>query len=260
MGHIHLGVLPKTRKWREVVELLADGGSDLEVIAAAAIAAEKDFSKATGNPVFVEAVRLLLTIPHAARSDQFVGELHALGLPVGEAPELFDILAAVSARLDSVARKSGGHDDFAELASRSLFAALSDQIGNAIPGLFGSTPEDVRIAARNLSWRNGISDLTRAFFADLVARSLSYWLDRTLANHIGDARRFQTVADRSAFDMALRQHAWEATRIIKEFAPGWYGKRLHEDGTVKTDKAAAFAAIAFRKITEELRVRRDGDV
>lgn len=238
---------------------LTGGGSDQEIVTAAAIAAERDFSRAASNPVFVEAVRLLLAIPHAARSDDFVGELRKLDLAVGDQPEMFDILASVSVRLETEVRRAGGKDDFADLTSRALLSSLSDRIAASVPALLGSSPDDVRIAARSLSWRNGISDLTRAFFGNLMARSLGYWLDRTLSARIGSGRRFATVADRSAFDLALDQYVWEATRIIREFAPGWYGKRLHEDGTITPEKAAAFAHVAFKKINEELRLKRTTD-
>ncbi len=42
MGHIHLGVLPSSRKWREVVDLLTGGAADARIVAASAAAAEKD--------------------------------------------------------------------------------------------------------------------------------------------------------------------------------------------------------------------------
>ena len=77
MGHIHLGVLPRTKKWREVVDLLAAGFPDEQVVAASAIASERDFANAVHDPVFVEAVRLLALIPQAARSDDFDDGLRA---------------------------------------------------------------------------------------------------------------------------------------------------------------------------------------
>ena len=40
MGHIHLGVLPASKKWRDVVELLQDGALASDVIQSSAIAAE----------------------------------------------------------------------------------------------------------------------------------------------------------------------------------------------------------------------------
>lgn len=259
MGHIHLGVLPRSKQWRQVVELLGSGAADEAVFAAAAIAAEKDLARAADDAVFVEAVRLLLMIPFAARGDDFGQALRDCDLPISSTPDLFEISAAAGARLDEIARAAGRRSDFGELAGRALIGTLNDQIGQSLPGLFEATDRDVQIEAQRLSRPSGVAVLTRAFFGRLLSDSLSYWLDRTLATQTGPGRRLPDAGARSAFDVALQQYAHEATRIIQEFAPGWYGKRLHEDGRVGSPQAAAFAAVAMKKITEELRRKRDAD-
>jgi hypothetical protein len=95
--------------------------------------------------------------------------------------------------------------------------------------------------------------------ADRAVDTLSSWLDRTLASQTGPGRRMSDAGARSAFDLALGQYTHEATRIIREFAPGWYGKRLHESGRIDSHQAAAFGAVAMKKITEELRRKRNAD-
>jgi len=260
MGHIHLGVLPKTKKWRDVVDLLTGGAADSAVISASALAAERDLAAAADSPVFVEALRILMAIPHAARSDDFWRALRDAGLDIPDSPGLLDILTAASARLDWAARGSGVRSDFGELSGRALVSTLSVQIGDALPGLFDATAADVQAAARRLSWSRGIADLTRGFFGRLVADSLSYWLDRTLALQVGRDQRFADASARSAFDEALAQYASEATRIIQEFAGGWYGKTLHRSGRIATNDATVFGAVAFKKITEELKQKRRADV
>ncbi len=256
MGHVHLGVLPKTRRWNEVVEALTSGAADEVVVAASARAAERDLLSATDNAVFVEAVRLLLAIPHAARADDFGDALRKLDLEVGDGPELLDLTMAVDERLASIRAAAGGSSDLGEIAARALVTTFSDMVGDQLPGLFEATPGDVQAATRKLSWSRGISQLSRAFYARLVTHSLSYWLDRTLALHVGPEDRFANATARSAFDIALSQHAQEATRIIQEFAGGWYGKTLHEKGGISSRDANAFGAVSLKKIIEELRMRR----
>lgn len=256
MGHIHLGVLPRTRSWNDVVDALSSGAADEVVVAASARAAEKDLLAATDSAVFVEAVRLLLAIPHAARADDFGHALRVLDLGVGDSPELLALTMAVDQRLEAVRRVAGGTNDLGEFAARALVTTLSEMVGDQLPGLFEATPGDVQAATRKLSWSRGISELSRTFYTRLVAQSLSYWLDRTLAQHVGPEGRFANAASRSAFDVALSQHAQEATRIIQEFSGGWYGKTLHDKGGISSRDAATFGAVALKKIVEELRVRR----
>jgi hypothetical protein len=259
MGHIHLGVLPRSKKWREVVDLLAGGSTPNIVIAASARAAEKDLLNAAQDPVFVEAVRLLLLIPLAARSKDFGDALRTQGLQITGEISLFSLVNAAMACLEEVRRAENQRNDLGELATRSLARTFVDCIGGEFPGLFDATSADVQATTRKLSYSNGIAFLCRNFFGDLVETTLSYWLDRVLPLHVGTGQRFESVAARGAFDVALRQYSSEATRIIQEFSGGWYGKALHEKGTIGSQDAKVFGAVALKKICAELQTRWDSD-
>jgi hypothetical protein len=58
----------------------------------------------------------------------------------------------------------------------------------------------------------------------------------------------------------LDLHCREASRIIKEFAGGWYGKTLQQEKRISRNEAGKFAHIAFKKLRAELRERRDANV
>lgn len=255
MGHNTLGIIPGNKSWRDVVALLSEHAPNPAVIAASAKAAEADLLRAANDPVYVEAVRLLLNIPLAARADDFGQALRDVDLSVSNKPELIELLIAATERLDLVRSTSGARSDMGELAARALASTLTSEIGDALPGLFGSTPEDVQAIAKRLSWSKGISEWTRSFFGHLLSGTLSYWLDRTLDDHIGPGQRFTDITHRDRFDQELDHYASEATRIIKEFSGGWYGKTIHDTGGIGSAQAAAFGHVALRKIVAELRVR-----
>lgn len=260
MGHIHLGVLPKSRKWRDVVGLLEGSAADDEVVAASARAAEKDLLHAAADPVFVEAVRLLSMVPTAARSESFGQALRDLDIPCREPPDLFGIVAALGQRLDYIAGARPRPNDFGELARRALLSTVTAHLGDRLPELFAATPTDVRAAARQLSAPREFSTYARGFFTRLLGETLRYWLDRAMASQIGAGQRFADAGQRSRFDKALAQYCMEATFIIKEFSAGWYGKTLHREGRITSQTAAAYGAVAFRKIREELSLKWSADV
>lgn len=255
MGHNTVGAIPRTTSWKKVIGSLNGLAAVPEVVSATAKAAEGDLLRASDDPVFIEAVRLLLNIPLAARSDDFGLALRNADLSVPDRPELMDLVIAVTERLDAMARESPRRTDLGELAARALARTLSSSIGDELPGLFAATPGDVQAIARNLSWSKGISELTRQFFGALVSECLSYWLDRTLATHTGEGLRFQSAAERGRFDIERDHFTSEATRIIKEFSGGWYGKTLRREGRFRTQEAAQFGAVSLKKIVAELRVR-----
>jgi len=80
MGHVRLGALPKTRKWRQVVNELRLGAGVDAVAASAADAAEASLNAASKDPALLHAFWLLTQIPLAARGPVFADDLRGLGL------------------------------------------------------------------------------------------------------------------------------------------------------------------------------------
>ena len=259
MGHIHLGRLPASRKWNQVVALLDEAAAVDAIAQASAVAAERDFERAAHNPVFVEAVRLLAMIPQAARADDFAGALYDLGVIVPVDPSMTDLLTGTAIALDQFAMQQPVRNDVDTLAGRALVDALATHGGGSLPSLFAPSAADVKAGLGQLARPDQFSALCRSFFGRLTAETLSTYLDRTLSSRIGPGRLFDNLADRSAFDAALSQYCSEATRIIREFAGGWYGKTLHREGTITSARAASFGAVAWKKIGEELRRKRGAD-
>jgi hypothetical protein len=259
MGHIHLGVLPGTKRWKDVVGLLADGAAPRRVIAASAHAAEKDLQRAAGNPVFSEAVKLLSMLPVAASEEDFTDALSRLKLSVKPHPELFDILASIGDRLDQRLHETGSHDDFAELVRRSLLSNITTHVGDRLPGLIATTPADVQLAIRQTAAPREFAVYARGFFTRLVGETLRYWLDRELASHMGSDDYLADAGKRSEFDKALMQFCMEATFIVREFSAAWFQKRLYEDGEITERAAAAYGAVALKKIREELTLKWTGE-
>lgn len=259
MGHIHLGRLPGSRKWIAVAKLIAEGAPVDALAAASAVAAERDLAAAANDPVFVEAVRLLALIPQAAKAEDFGKALLALGIDVPVNPNLIDLTIATTNALDRFANREGVRSDFGELSARALAECLTATIGSRLPGLFEPNAAEVQAEAARLGTSDAFSSVARQFFGRLVNETLSSWLSRALSAQVGKDRAFVGAADRSAFDSALRQYCNEATQIIKVFAGGWYGKTLFRDGTITSERAAAFGAVAFKKINEELIRKRSSD-
>lgn len=257
MGHIRLGVLPRSRKWTQVVELLLSGASDKQIAAASADAADTALSRASDDPVFREAVWYLVNLPLAARAPAYLAGLRELGLPVGEPPSLFGLTASIASALDDHARESGGRTDLGEMAQMALVESLVATIEPQLPSLFEPEPAELRRALGRLAGGDGFAGFARGFFGRLTQRCLDYYLSRELANHVGDGRRFATDADRRAFDAALALHCREASRIVEAYAGGWYGKTVWQSDELDRGAANRFARYAFRKIRDELGRRRD---
>ncbi len=259
MGHVRLGVLPKSRKWRQVVEELRLE-AEIDVVApSAAHAADGALRTASNDPSFLHAFWLLTQVPLAARGPDFSQDLLCLGVQVPDRPSLMDLVAGISGAIDRYAREQGGRTDLGEMAQMSAVESFAALVGPSLPSLFEPNPGEVQRSVGRFAGGDRFSALAREFFARLTQRSLDYYLSRELSNHIGAGERFRDDGARSQFDDALDRHCREASRIIQAFAGGWYGKNVYQGDGLTPEAISRFAPIAFKKVRAELRKRRDAE-
>jgi len=255
MGHQHLGTLPQSLKWRQVVQLISGGADVKDVAAATSAAAESQMADASNDPAVKHAVWLLTQIPLAARQDNFASALRQLGLHVSERPTLIEVAAAMSDAVDKCVTKAGGRSDLGEMAQLSAVESLNAIAGRELSDLFGASADKVKAALGGLGTVKEFAVLARDFFSRLSRRQLSYFLSRELSNHVGTNSRFKTIREHRDFETALDLHCREASRILKEFSGEWFSKHTYEGG-IDEGKAGRFVHVAFQKLREELRARR----
>ncbi|MCE8544594.1 hypothetical protein KBY25_02065 [Ruegeria pomeroyi] len=257
MGHIRLGTLPQSKKWRDVVGLI-DSGASVDVIAeAAAKASERDLSLASKDARFQLVAALLVRLPLLARAPGFEDALADLGCGDSPLQSVASLLAGLDAAIERQSFATGHASDVGLLAKSALLETLSVHLRDRLPTLFEPTPQDIRLALGEFASGDRFATLARDFFARLTYRSLDYYLSRELANHIGQDRRFASDAQRVAFQQALAQHSFEASRIVQEFAGGWFGKTVWQRHALDQDAINRFTNYAFKKMRSELGRRRD---
>ena len=256
MGHIRLGTLPRSKKWREVVDLIATDASVEKIAEAAADASDKDLLRASGDPRFQFVSDLLVRLPLLARAPGFEVALADLGIDGSELASVTGLLAGLDRAIDRNTFELRGSSDAGELAKAALLESLSVQLHDRLPSLFEPTRQEIRKALASFTSGDAFARLARDFFARLTYRSLDYYLSRELANHTGEDRRFSTDAQRVAFQQALAQHTFEVSRIVEEYAGGWYGKTVWQKQALDRDAIDKFTAYAFKKMRSEFGRRR----
>jgi len=256
MGHQHLGSLPRSKAWRQVVNLIS-GGADVEAIAAAVSeAAERTMIDASNDPGVQHSFWLLTQLPLAARSEDFSRQLAKLGINAGKDPSLIEISAAVTSAIDRHIGLLRSRSDFGEMAQLSAVEAFHSVVARELSGLFVAAGAEVKSAIAGFATVKQFAILSREFFSRLTRRYLDYYLSRELSSHVGVGERFATLRDHYSFNEAIKLHCDETSRIIKEFSGEWYSKHNYEGG-IDPDKAGRFVHVASRKIRDELRHRRD---
>jgi hypothetical protein len=103
----------------------------------------------------------------------------------------------------------------------------------------------VRSELAALATKKQFSTLARDFFSRLTERYLAYFLSRRTSS------QFRSVPDNREFREALSLHCRQASKIVEDFAGGWYSKANYE-GEITPRKAANFVHVALTKPRKEL--------
>jgi len=256
MGHLRLGTLPTSKKWREVVALIPESSASAPELAAATMEAAKGgIRRAANDAGFIKTFWLLTQIPLAARQQEFATALRRLGLKVPPNPSAFDVLGAISESVENEIATERVRSDFAELALAAAQESLSALCVEETRSLFGASPDDVQNSFRKYSTSAQFRHLARRFFTGFTARYLKAFLSRELSNHVGDIEKFRSLHEHSEFNRALDHHCFEAAKIVEEFAGGWFSKTNFESG-IDPENVRGFLYVSLKKIAEQL--RREG--
>lgn len=260
MGHIRLGNLPATRKWKEVVALLDESDFRIARIAQAVErAADRSLAEAVKDPAFVEGLWLLLKIPHAAKGADFQAALADIGIQVPPDPSLTDILSGFHDAVERARRNSGrGISDFSLIARNAAISALNSLTLDRSPSLWKASLEDEQVTFASFASTERFGELAQRFFTNLLEGHIQYFLEREISRHIGPGGPMRSVADLRHFEGAIHRHCKETTIIMRAFAKDWLGKnRFHFDKDITRQDATGFAAHALTKVRNELS-RRSG--
>ena len=254
MGHVRLGRLPKTRAWGQVVDLLETDVDNIPEVSRATLkAAQAQLQRLGADPVIGYCFWLLTRVTWFARDEDFATRLAEIGVNPETASSAFTFISQLTDHARSKAAEHPESGVFAEIASLSVRQALAQTVAEHSRTLFGTSLEDIRRACRVYSSRNQFGVLAKHFFAHFLSRSLQYFLNKELSNHIGPEHALNDIQSAKEFNDALIAYSRQSAKIVEDFAGGWYSKHNWESrGEITEQDAQRFVAMALRKLLMEL--------
>lgn len=252
MGHERIGVLPRTRQWRNVVSDLANFPQEHDVanLAADTLDCVRQRYRRIHEDAGVRATfEFLVAVSATGGAATIPAEWSDLPIQFSDNPSPLRIAQALRKWVEP----HPGSLEYREIAERAATDAVAEwhtrhkQQGH----LFGA-PDDGSNVWGNASGGGGFSELSRLFFSRFTERYLSYFLEREASSAL------PTLSDREHFKERLHEHvnfvslhAWETSKITQSFAAGWYNKNAK--GKRPSDRQVkGFLSVAFGKIREEL--------
>ena len=262
MGHIRLGQLPRTRKWRDVVELVAAGADVPQVANATIKAADSAFSFVNDDCGYNQAVWLMTQLGLAAKKENPLDYLRSQGVDIPNNTSLPGIAVALTEALDNHSAANGGHSDLGELAQRALVDAVIQRMEPKLrqQSLYNMQAEDTQRALSDLGKQKEFGQLSREFYSRLTNECMNYFLSQTLASNLGEGQRFPTTNQMAQFEDALSTHCREASAIVEQFSGEWFSKHCYEEqGDVSRESVRGFASWALKKMKDELKAGAKAD-
>lgn len=251
MGHERVGLLPKSRKWRDIVSSIAGASStdtSLSSLVSRTLEAVRNRYLSIYRDKGVQAAfGTLVALSHPPNIQE--GSVVGIGLDIGSNPSPLHITVALRNWVSSHADSS----EYAELAK----CAAADVIGiwtsryASQRDLFSGvrTAQSIWTEAASGS---GFCEVARLFFSKFTERYLLYFLEREASSQIS------TVFEREQFGKRLTEyvdtiskHAFETAKIMQSFAAGWYNTHV-KAGAPSDHEVESFLRLSFGKIREEL--------
>lgn len=263
MGHIRLGQLPRTIKWRHVIELIASGADVAQVAQATYEAAESALKQVQNDKGFHEAVNILTQLGLAGDKTDPYKFLQDRGINIRDGATPIEVMCALSESLESRALRNGNASDFGDLAHRALVDAVVSRLETTVQQqtLFDQQAQQVRQSIADLRKPSEFSQLARDFYSRLTSEAMQYFLSRTLMGQAGEGQRFATTNQVRQFEDNLKQHCRESSLIMEQFSADWLSKHRYEGkGDISKADTTGFGTYALQKIRDELkRGVNDGD-
>jgi hypothetical protein len=252
MGHERVGILPRTKEWRRLVDGIAQTAGTPELIPVLVSdtlsRVRVRFENVHADPGFQAAFRFLLGLATTRASiGSSPSAFPAFDLQANPSPLRLtaDLQAWVDAHAVSL--------EYADLATRAAADAIlfwtAKRTGQEDLFPQASTASQVWADARNGA---AFSEIARVFFGKFLERYVNYFLDREASARLPNVEaraRFALSVARHVDQLAT--HAFETTKIAQSFAAGWFNKnaRSHRPNEVAIE---AFLAFATGKLRQEL--------
>lgn len=251
MGHERIGVLPKTKRWLDIVEefkpVLKDEVNVSNLARMTLENVKARFGRIHQDSGVQAAFGFLIAL--AANERQSGKGMAGSAINLGNNPSLLEIINNLNVWIE----QHRSSLEYAEIAKRAAADAIAYWTRSQLKQreLFNSD-EKMSHIWRQASSGAGFSDVSRVFFAKFTERYLKYFLEREASAHS------ENIVHRMAFEENLHDHideisryAFETSRIAQSFAAGWYNKHTRE-GRPSDQEISGFLAVAFGKIREEL--------
>ncbi|MBK7036826.1 MAG: hypothetical protein IPH42_10960 [Bacteroidetes bacterium] len=254
MGHERIGYLPKSKKWRDIVDEIANFTANSDTIAQIANHTTKNLIERYNNIEVDNGVlasfKFLILLSQAPRHKNPSEFLAKQGIQL---PTNFNLLG-LSRAIREFINSSSESKEYSAFANHALIETVSQwtkqsQIQKSIQfDIDKNSFDEWRTAADG----SGFCELSRMFFSNFTDNYLRYFLEREASakiNNLFDRDTFNKKLDEHVNEIS--KHAFETSKITQSFSAGWFNKNA-KDEIPSIEKIQGFVSFCFKKLNSEI--------
>jgi hypothetical protein len=254
MGHERIGVLPRTKPWKELITQIGSFSSSSESISQIARSTLKNVRKQyeyIDQDSGVQAsYEFLVLLSHSFQKNDPAQFLVDHKIIVEGNITLLKIAKA----LKDYVKPNINSTEYGAIAQSAAIDALTDWFQSNLTNELRLFDESVpsTLYLKKLSNGSGFCEISRMYFANFTERYLKYFLEREASSHI------YNIEERNRFSIEIEnhidkisRHAFETSKITQSFAAGWFNKNV-KNNIPSRKKIEGFLNIAFGKMKGEL--------
>ncbi len=254
MGHERVGILPKSKKWREIVIDIVDFDSDkpeiTPIVQKTLEGVRNQFDNLQYDKSVFEIFKFLILLSISGKRENQKEFLSSLDINIPKNQSALGLAKSLNKYLESQGVNS---KEFESLAKSSAFDTIADWYEKS------STNQFLLFDKQNISdvWSTaadgrGFCELSRIYFSNLVERYLKYFVEREASS------KMPFFKDRNSLNSQLEKHidqiskhAFETTKITQSYSAGWFNK--HTKDKVPSDRLIKnYIGYSLGKIKGEL--------
>ena len=254
MGHERIGHLPKSKKWRTLVNEINDYSDNNNNIAQLATQTTKNvryrFNYIEEDSGVLSAFKYIILLAHSSLQDNPSEFLSKNGVELPKNFNLFDLTLSIR----EFVTEHQNSKEYSVFASQAMIDTVADwsKVNEVQQTLVFDSNDNSFDLWKKAANGAGFCELSRTFFAKFTERYLKYFLEREASSKINN------LYDRTQFNKKLEEHiddiskhAFETSKITQSFAAGWFNKTV-KDGVPTDKKIQGFLSFAFQKINSEM--------
>ena len=253
MGHERVGALPRSKRWQDVVEGIADAASvDGDVRELANATLENVRSRLLGiygDSGFVASFQFLLGLALSASAEVDKSSLGALAVDLEANPSPLR-LASVLGQYVADNTQSAEYAEMSRKAAVDVISLWTEEQTRQLS--FTGEYEQAYEVWRKASDARGFCEVARLFFGKFVERYLNYFIGREASSQLANTEDRERLSRRLGEHVdGVSHHAFETARITQSFAAGWFN-RYASEGMPAAEEISGFLSHSVGKLREEL--------